>query len=335
MHGWQRISKIREERCREGELMKGKATTVRSGKSTRERRRRYLPLYLMMVPGLIYFFINNYIPMAGIIIAFKQINHRLGILKSPWVGLKNFEFLFSTNDAFIITRNTICYNVLFIILTPVIAISVAVLLNELTAKFSKKLYQTVILVPYLISMVVVSYLVFALFSTDTGFINNSIVKPMGGDPVSWYSTPTYWPLILVVVHIWKGFGYNTIIYYATLVGIDKTYFEAAAIDGATRWKQFLHVTLPGLKSTIITLTLLSVGRIFYSDFGLFYQVPMNSGPLYDVTNTIDTYVYRGLMQNNNIGMSSAAGFYQSIIGFILVFTANLIVSKVSKDDALF
>lgn len=315
--------------------MKGKATTVRSGKSARERRRRYLPLYLMMVPGLIYFFINNYIPMAGIIIAFKQINHRLGILKSPWVGLKNFEFLFSTNDAFIITRNTICYNVLFIILTPVIAISVAVLLNELTAKFSKKLYQTVILVPYLISMVVVSYLVFALFSTDTGFINNSIVKPMGGDPVSWYSTPTYWPLILVVVHIWKGFGYNTIIYYATLVGIDKTYFEAAAIDGATRWKQFLHVTLPGLKSTIITLTLLSVGRIFYSDFGLFYQVPMNSGPLYDVTNTIDTYVYRGLMQNNNIGMSSAAGFYQSIIGFILVFTANLIVSKVSKDDALF
>lgn len=315
--------------------MKEKAMTVRSSKSARERRRRYLPLYLMMVPGLIYFFINNYIPMAGIIIAFKQINHRLGILKSPWVGLKNFEFLFSTNDAFIITRNTICYNVLFIILTPVIAIGVAVLLNELTANFSKKLYQTVILVPYLISMVVVSYLVFALFSTDTGFINNSIIKPMGGEAVSWYSMPTYWPLILVVVYIWKGFGYSTIIYYATLVGIDKTYFEAAAIDGANRWQQFLHVTLPGLKSTIITLTLLSVGRIFYSDFGLFYQVPMNSGPLYDVTNTIDTYVYRGLMQNNNIGMSSAAGFYQSIIGFILVFTANLIVSKVSKDDALF
>lgn len=315
--------------------MKGKATTVRSGKSARERRRRYMPLYLMMVPGLLYFFINNYIPMAGIIIAFKQINYRLGILKSPWVGFKNFEFLFSTNDAFIITRNTICYNVLFIILTPVIAITVAVLLNELTAKFSKKLYQTVILVPYLISMVVVSYLVYALFSTDTGFINNSIIKPMGGEAVSWYSTPTYWPLILVLVHIWKGFGYSTIIYYATLVGIDKTYFEAAAIDGANRWKQFLHVTLPGLKSTIITLTLLSVGRIFYSDFGLFYQVPMNSGPLYDVTNTIDTYVYRGLMQNNNVGMSSAAGFYQSIIGFILVFTANLIVSKVSKDDALF
>ena len=315
--------------------MREKTVGARSSQSAKERRRRYVPLYLMMVPGFIYFFINNYIPMAGIIIAFKQINYRLGILKSPWVGFKNFEFLFSTNDAFIITRNTICYNVLFIILTPVIAIAVAVLLNELTAKFTKKLYQTVILVPYLISMVVVSYLVYALLSTDTGFINNSIIQKLGGDPVSWYSTPTYWPLILVLVNVWKGFGYNTIIYYATLVGIDKTYFEAAAIDGANRWQQFLHVTLPGLKSTIITLTLLSVGRIFYSDFGLFYQVPMNSGPLYDVTNTIDTYVYRGLMQSNNVGMSSAAGFYQSVIGFILVLTANMVVSKVSKDDALF
>lgn len=315
--------------------MGNKTVAVRPKKNMWERHRRYIPLYLMMVPGLLYFFINNYIPMAGIIIAFKQVNYRLGILKSPWVGLKNFEFLFSTSDAFIITRNTIGYNVLFIILTPVIAITVAVLLNELTANFSKKVYQTVILVPYLISMVVVSYLVYALLSTDTGFINNSIIKAMGGDPVSWYSSPGAWPFILIIVHVWKGFGYNTIIYYATLVGIDKTYYEAAAIDGANRWQQFMHVTLPGLKSTIITLTLLSVGRIFYSDFGLFYQVPMNSGPLFDVTNTIDTYVYRGLMQNNNVGMSSAAGFYQSIIGFVLVLTANLVVSKVSKEDALF
>ena len=145
----------------------------------------------------------------------------------------------------------------------------------------------------------------------------------------------YWPFILVLVHIWKGFGYNTIIYYATLVGIDRTYYEAAAIDGANRWNQFVHVTLPGLKSTIITLTLLSVGRIFYSDFELFYQVPMNSGPLINATNTIDTYVYRGLMQLNNVGMSSAAGFYQSVVGFILVLTANIVVSKISKEDALF
>ena len=288
-----------------------------------------------MLPGLAYLFINNYIPMAGIIIAFKQVNYRLGILASPWVGFSNFEYLFATKDAWIITRNTICYNVVFILLTPVIAIAVAVVLNEITAKLSKKFYQTIILIPYLISIIVVSYLVNALLSTDTGFINNSILEPLGRDSVSWYSSPQYWPFILVLVHIWKGFGYNTIIYYATLVGIDRTYYEAAAIDGANRWNQFVHVTLPGLKSTIITLTLLSVGRIFYSDSGLFYQVPMNSGPLINATNTIDTYVYRGLMQLNNVGMSSAAGFYQSVVGFILVLTANIVVSKISKEDALF
>ena len=299
------------------------------------RHKRYMPLYLMMLPGLAYLFINNYIPMAGIIIAFKQVNYRLGILASPWVGFSNFEYLFATKDAWIITRNTICYNVVFILLTPVIAIAVAVVLNEITAKLSKKFYQPIILIPYLISIIVVSYLVNALLSTDTGFINNSILEPLGRDSVSWYSSPQYWPFILVLVHIWKGFGYNTIIYYATLVGIDRTYYEAAAIDGANRWNQFVHVTLPGLKSTIITLTLLSVGRIFYSDFGLFYQVPMNSGPLINATNTIDTYVYRGLMQLNNVGMSSAAGFYQSVVGFILVLTANIVVSKISKEDALF
>lgn len=311
------------------------AVSVGKKKGVWDRHKNYIPLYLMMVPGLAYLFINNYIPMAGIIIAFKQVNFRLGILGSPWVGFENFKFLFATSDAWVITRNTLGYNILFIILTPVIAIAIAVLLNEMTAEKSKKVYQTVILVPYLISMVVVSYLVYGLLSTDTGFINNSIIQAFGGDNVSWYSSPEYWPVILVLVHVWKSFGYSTIIYYATLVGIDKTYYEAAAIDGATRWQQFVHVTLPGLKSTIITLTLLSVGRIFYSDFGLFYQVPMNSGPLFDVTNTIDTYVYRGLMQSNNIGMSSAAGFYQSVIGFILVLTANLVVSKVSKEDALF
>lgn len=311
------------------------AVPVGKKKGVWERHKNYIPLYLMMVPGLAYLFINNYIPMAGIIIAFKQVNFRLGILGSPWVGFENFKFLFATSEAWTITRNTLGYNILFIILTPVIAIAIAVLLNEMTAEKSKKVYQTVILVPYLISMVVVSYLVYGLLSTDTGFINNSIIRAFGGDNVSWYSSPEYWPVILVLVHVWKSFGYSTIIYYATLVGIDKTYYEAAAIDGATRWQQFVHVTLPGLKSTIITLTLLSVGRIFYSDFGLFYQVPMNSGPLFDVTNTIDTYVYRGLMQSNNIGMSSAAGFYQSVIGFILVLTANLVVSKVSKEDALF
>ena len=300
-----------------------------------QRHKRFLPLYMMMIPGLLYLLINNYIPMAGIVIAFKQVNFRKGILASPWIGLSNFKYLFTTNDAWIITRNTILYNIVFIVLGTALAVFVAIILNELRGKLSKKVYQTVILIPYLISMVVVSYLANAMLSTDTGFINNSILSLFGIDPVSWYSEPKYWPFILVFVNLWKNFGYQSIIFYATVVGLDAGLYEAAAIDGATRWNRIYHVTLPGLRSTIITLTLMSVGRIFYSDFGLFYQVPMNSGPLFEVTNTIDTYVYRGLMQSNNIGMSSAAGVYQSIIGCLCVLTANFIVRKISKEDALF
>lgn len=299
------------------------------------KHRRFIPLYIMMLPGIAYLIINNYIPMAGLIIAFKQVNFRKGILASPWVGLSNFKYLFQTSEAFIITRNTILYNIAFIVLGTVMAIAVAIILNELKGNMSKKTYQTIILVPYLISMVVVSYLANAFLSTETGFINNSILKAFGSDPISWYSAPKYWPFILIIVHLWKNFGYQSIIYYASVVGLDTGLYEAAAIDGATRWQRIWHVTLPGLRTTIITLTLMSVGRMFYSDFGLFYQVPMNSGPLFDVTNTIDTYVYRGLMQNNNIGMSSAAGFYQSLVGCVLVLAANALVRKISKEEALF
>lgn len=171
--------------------------------------------------------------------------------------------------------------------------------------------------------------------SDTGFINNSILGAMGKEPISWYSSPQYWPFILILVQIWKVFGYNSIIYFSVLVGIDQGYYEAAVIDGANRWQQFLHVTLPGLKPTIITMTLMSIGRIFYSDFGLFYQVPMDSGALMDVTNTIDTFVYRSMMQLNNIGMASAAGVYQSLVGFVLVLTANFVVRKLDSENALF
>ena len=188
---------------------------------------------------------------------------------------------------------------------------------------------------YLISTVIVSYIVYGFLNTQNGFINNSILEPLGKNGIAWYSQPKYWPLIITFVYLWKNFGYSSIIYFATVVGIDKTYYEAAVIDGATRWQQVRYVTLSSLKPTIITLVLMSIGRIFYSDFGLFYQVPMNSGALIDVTNTIDTYVYRGLTTLNNVGMSAAAGFYQSIVGFILVLTANMIVRKVSRENALF
>ncbi len=294
-----------------------------------------IPLYLMFLPGAIYLLINNYIPMSGLIIAFKQVNWNKGILKSPWVGFSNFEYLFKTTDAWVITRNTLGYNLVFIVLGTILAITIAILLNEIRSMGLKKFYQTVILLPYLISMVVVSYLVFAMLSSENGFINLSILQPLGLPEISWYTESKYWPFILTIVYTWKTFGYNCILYYATLVGIDRGYYEAAVIDGANRWQQVWNITLPELVPTIITLTLMSIGKIFYSDFGLFYQVPMDSGPLYDVTNTIDTYVYRGLIRLNNVGMSSAAGFYQSIVGFALVLLANFTVRKISKENALF
>ena len=297
--------------------------------------KKYIPVYVMMLPALVYLFINNYLPMVGTVLAFKEYSVKGGIFGSKFVGLNNFKYLFQTKDAWIITRNTLLYNIAFIILGTIFSIFIAILMSEVRGHRVKKLYQTVTLYPYLISIVVAAYLVNSFLSTDTGFINTTILKPLGIEPVSWYSEAKYWPVILVIVYIWKNFGYHTLLYLSTLLGIDKGYYEAAALDGANLWQQTIHITLPHLKPTVITLTLLSIGRIFYSDFGLFYQVPMNSGALIDITNTIDTYVYRGLMQLGDIGMSSAAGLYQSVVGFILVFTANLVVKKFSADDALF
>ena len=297
--------------------------------------KKYWPLYLMFVPGLIYLIINNYIPMTGIVVAFKQYNLKGGLYGSPWIGLSNFEYLFKTKDAWIMTRNTIGYNLVFIVLGTVLAIAVAIILNEVKFKSAKQLYQTLILIPYLISMVVVSYLVFAFLSDGNGFVNKSILPLLGIDSISWYNEAQYWPFILVIVNIWKTIGYNCILYYATICGIDHSLYEAAVVDGANRWQQVWNVTLPCLKSTIIILTLMSLGNIFRSDFGLFYQVPMNSGTIISTTQTIDTYVYRGLMQTSNIGMSSAAGVYQSVVGFILVLTANFVVRKVDSESSLF
>ena len=297
--------------------------------------KHYWPMYVMFLPGVIYLFVNSYIPMFGIQIAFRQYNAAKGVYGSPWCGLQNFEFLTRTKDAWIMVRNTVAYNLVFISLGTVLAVATAIILNEIRNKKAKQLYQTIILIPFLISMVIVSYLAFAFLSTSNGYINNSLVRLLGIERVDWYNTPKYWPVILVIINVWKGLGYNMILYYATICGIDSTLYEAAVVDGATRWQKIVNVTLPGLKSTIIILVLMALGGIFRSDFGLFYQVPQNSGPLINVTQTIDTYVYRGLMQNNNIGMSSAAGLYQSVVGFVLVITANGIVRKIDNDSSLF
>ncbi len=297
--------------------------------------KKSFPIYLMALPGLIYLFINNYMPMPGIILAFKNYKAKLGIYGSPWAGFKNFEYLFKTQDAFIITRNTILYNLVFILVNTFFAILVAIILSELVAKRRKKIYQSIILLPYLLSAVIISYLVFAFLSAENGFINNTILKALGQEPISWYQEKQYWPFILVFVNLWKGIGYSCIIYLSTIIGFDRSLYEAASIDGATKLQQISKITLPLLRPTIIMLTLMAVGRIFYSDFGLFYQVPQNSGALLPVTNTIDTYVYRGLLELGDITMSAAAGVYQSIVGFILVLAANLLVRKLDPESALF
>jgi len=305
------------------------------GKGKGSRFKRNLPLYLMFLPGALYLLINNYIPMGGLIVAFKQYNVRNGLFGSKWIGLKNFKFLFATPDAFVITRNTILYNLAFIVINTVLGIAFAIFICDALSKRLKKVYQSAILFPYLMSAVILGYIVFAFCSQSNGILNKSILPALGMSPANWYATPKYWPFILIFTNTWKGVGYGCLIYISAINGIDQGLYEAASLDGATKWQQIKHITLPELVPTIITLTLMSIGRIFYSDFGLFYQVPRNSGAIFSATNVIDTYVYRGLMEQSNIGMSAAAGFYQSIVGFALVLIANLVVRKVSKENALF
>lgn len=294
-----------------------------------------IPLYLMMVPGLAYLILNNYIPMSFTVIAFKNFNYQKGIWGSDWNGFANFQTLFSTRDSWIIVRNTIGYNLVFIILSLVVGLGIAILLNELSSQRARKIFQMTYLMPYMVSITVVSYIVYALLSTETGFINTSILALFGLDKISWYAQPQYWPFILVLVNQWKWLGYNSIIYYSSIISLDPSYYEAATIDGASRWQRIFRITIPIIRPTIITMTLLQLGTIFKSDFGLFYQVPMNSTALMDVTNTIDTYVYRGIKSVGTLGMSSAAGFYQSVIGFVLVLAANTLVRKIDRDSAIF
>jgi len=301
---------------------------------TRKKIVRFIPIYIMALPGLIYLFINNYMPLPGLVLAFKKYSAKKGIFGSKFVGLKNFKYLFATKDAWVITRNTLAYNAVFIIINTVLAIFVAILLADMTSKL-KKAYQCIILLPYMISMVIVSYLVFGFLSTENGFMNNTLLKLLGKDSIAWYMEKQYWPFILTFVCAWKVIGYNCIIYLSNILSIDKSLYESASIDGASKWQQISKITLPMIKPTVIMMTLLAIGRIFYSDFGLFYQVPQNQGALFSVTNTVDTYVYRGLLELGDFSMASAAGLYQSIVGFILVLGANLIVKKIEPENAIF
>ena len=304
-------------------------------KVKKQKKNSNIPLLLIALPGIAYLIINNYIPMFGIFLAFKDYSFMKGVFGSDWCGIENFRFLFQTKDALIMTRNTILYNIAFIIIGTVISIIIAIFMCELGEKARVKFFQGALLLPNLLSWVVIAFIAYAFLNADTGFINNTILKAMGKDPVSWYNNASAWPGILILVFLWKNMGYQSIVYMASISGIDKSLYEAAAIDGASKRKQIFSITLPLLKPTVVMLVLMAVGRIFYSDFGLFYQVPQNSGALFNVTQTIDTYVYRGLMERSSVGMSAAAGFYQSVVGFVLVLLANYAVRKVDSDNALF
>lgn len=295
----------------------------------------YRALFLMLLPASAILLFNNYIPMFGVIVAFKNYNFDGGILFSPWAGLDNFKYMFQTEEAWIATRNTVLYNASFIVLNTFAAIFLAIALNELRNRRLAKFYQSSLLFPYFLSFVVVSYLVYAFLGGGSGFLNKSIFEPLGYSPVSWYSEAIHWTYLLPLVNLWKGVGYTMIVYLASIVAIDPEYYEAALIDGATKWQQIRSITIPLMMPVIIVMVILQIGRIFNADFGLFYQVPLDSGPLYPTTNVIDTFVYRSFLLNGNVGMSAAAGFYQALVGLVIVFLTNYTVRKISKENALF
>lgn len=296
---------------------------------------KYKYLTLMILPAAIVLVLHNYLPMFGLFIAFKKINYIDGIWGSPWVGFENFTFLFQNGSIWRIVRNTVGYSLTFMFLNLLLSVGVAVAINELRSRLAAKTYQTFMIMPHFLSMIVVSYLVYAFLHPTSGFINSSVLEWLGKEPVSWYMEKQYWPFILTIVSAWKGVGMGAVIYIAAIAGIDPEYYEAAIIDGATKWQQIVHITLPSIRPIIIIMTILNMGHVFNSDFGLFYQVPMDSGMLYPVTDTVDTYVYRVMMQLNDIGMSSAAALVQSVLGFIMVLLANGTVRRIDPEQALF
>lgn len=293
-------------------------------------------LSLLALPTTIWYILFCFIPMFGIIIAFKDYKISGGFLSSflnsKWVGVNNFKFLFSSKDIWLIIRNTLGYNIVFIILGIVVPVAAAIAIGQLHSKRLAKVYQTAMFMPYFLSWVVVTALVWAFLSYDKGLVNG-MLESFGMDPQQWYMKPAMWPPFLVFMNLWKGLGYGMVVYLATITGIDKTYYEAAGIDGATIWQQIRYITLPLMKTVIIMMFIMNVGRIFYSDFGLFYQVPRDSNSLYNAVYTLDVYVFKQL-KTSTTGMAAAAAFIQSVAGCITILTANAIVRKIDRDSAM-
>lgn len=295
---------------------------------------RYKTLLLMCVPAVLFFFLFNYVPLPGIWVAFVKYNYRDGIFGSKFVGLQNFEFLLSSGKLLSLTKNTILYNIAFILLGNFLAVFVAILLNEMQSKMFKKVSQTIMFLPYFISQVLVGILVFNLLNYDTGFVNG-VLTSLGLERWQPYSDPKVWPVLLVVIYLWQQTGYNSVVYFASIMGIDGEMMEAAKVDGANGFQRIRYIILPSLKPTIVILLLFALGGIVKGNFGLFYNIVGTNPILYETTDIIETYVYRATMTDFNFMTASAVGLYQSVVGFVIVMVVNYIVKKIEPDYSLF
>lgn len=292
-----------------------------------------IELFIFTIPAIVSLLIFHYWPLAGNVMAFKDYKYVDGIFGSDWIGFKNFEYFFTSQDALRITRNTVLYNATFIVVGILCAVIVALLLYQISTRAAIKVYQTIMILPRFLSWVIVSYIVYILLNPTSGILNN-IIGLFGMEEVQWYGTTKPWPIILVISNLWKHIGLDSIIYYSALLGIDQEQFEAAEVDGASKFKQMTKIAFPSILPIIVIMLILKVGSIFGGDFGLFYQVPRNIGTLYPVTDVIPTYVFRGL-QGGDYAASTAVGLFQSAVGFVLVIITNTIVRKIDPDKAMF
>ena len=328
-------------------LSSGTTKALKHGKWGSGEVKRHIAFLMMLLPGLAFLLCFSYLPMPAIILAFKRYSlakppkdywiqnkfiYSL-FIDNPWVGLNNFKFIFQSPDAWTVVRNTVGYNIVFMALGLVLSVGLAIIINELNNRIAAKVYHTILFLPYFISWIVVAYLVYAFVSAKGVF--NQIFTSLGLPTINFYSEPKYWPFIFVFCNMWKYTGNNSIIYLATLSGFDQELYEAAAIDGAGKWQQIRHITLPQLVPTIVLLQILAVGRIFNGDFDMFYSLPNGSGPLKNVSTTLDVYVYNTMKTGAQLGLASAAAFFQSVVGFVLVLTTNLIVRRVSPEMDMF
>lgn len=309
--------------------IKGKKAQSIKGSVTRDN----FDFFIMILPALVLLFLFNYAPLYGLLIGFKKYNPNLGIFKSPWVGLDNFKFFFTSSDAFRVTRNTLLYNGSFIIIDLIVAVALALLFFNLRNRIALKTYNTIVILPKFLSAVLIAFIVYGILNPVSGVLNQ-VIQSLGMEAVDWYSKPGAWPFILTIVHIWSSIGMNCILYYASLMGIDDSLFEAATLDGASKWKMITNICIPHLSTIMCITSILAVGGIFGGDFGLFYQVPRNIGALYPTTDILPTYIFRGL-QDGNMSISTAIGFFQSLVGMCLVIATNAIVTKIAPENSLF